>query len=95
MLQIRNKSSGALYHAWQVPARGEAPSEEMIDWLGLFDPDSWAGDDEGIVVYDHTSMVIEEEKIASPGDYVVCRLGERQLRVLTAKEVEERFEVLP
>ena len=94
MITLRNRETGRLYEAWQVPAEGEHPSEEMIEWLGKFPPDSWDGDDGGITVYDHSSVVIEESEVAFPGDYVARRLQRGRLQVIRASEIVTEFEVV-
>lgn len=49
--------------AIQVPARGEEPSEDLID---LVHSQNWEGDDEGILI-----TTLEGDMLASPGDYII------------------------
>jgi len=52
--------------AYQIPKRGETPSEEMIEFLNQ-NPLDWDGDDEGI----NLSVIEGENQVGFPGDWVV------------------------
>jgi len=49
--------------AWRVPARGEVPSDELID---LVQENGWIGDDEGILI-----QTLEGDMLALPNDWII------------------------
>lgn len=61
MQKFRKKP--VVIEAVQVPARGEEPTEELIE---LVQTQDWIGDDEGIGI-----NTLEGAMVASPGDWII------------------------
>lgn len=49
--------------AWRVPARGEAPSEELVY---LVQENDWFGNGEGILI-----QTLEGDMLARPNDWII------------------------
>lgn len=62
---MRYVSRPVIIEAFQVPARDEDPSQEMVDWLQAMDQ-KWEGDGEGIVIEGPTGT-----NTAFPGDWII------------------------
>jgi hypothetical protein len=81
--------------AFQVPQRGETPTEEVIDFLHEATDDgdeiTWSGDDEGIV------FEFTDGRVATvfPGDWVYRDPSTGILCTITAARFAEHFEELP
>jgi hypothetical protein len=56
---------------FQVPALGEAPSEELVERLHNDVPCNWEGDDSGMVFYNDHVQGDQKIRNAAPGDWVV------------------------
>lgn len=50
---------------FQIPSHEQAPSEEMIEWLGQC-AQEWEGDESGITI---------DDQLGGPGDWVVEEKG--------------------
>lgn len=75
---------------YQVPARGEEPSEEMKEWLHEMDQD-WDGDDEGVVIYPPGGG---EPTLASHGDWIWRDHETNTYYVITQSQREEHDALL-
>lgn len=58
---------------YRIPALGQEPSEEMIEWLHTM-PNEWDGDDSGITICSLDGNT-ENDKTGGPGDWVICADG--------------------
>jgi hypothetical protein len=70
---------------FQVPALGEAPSDELVERLHADVPGNWEGDDSGMVFHNDHFHGDQKVRNAAPGDWVVIdRTGAEVYKTILA-----------
>lgn len=73
---------------FQVPALGEAPSDELVERLNAEVPCNWEGDDSGMVFWNDHFQGDQRERNAAPGEWVVISTAGAAVRTAPLPDVE-------